>query len=131
MATAKAIIVGSNNPYPGIPALSPRVPNSAGFRLWKMMNDWCGISAVEYERAFRRCNWDECQGGPTFLQGSEVVVLGEEVRKLLFLPKVFLHPVVRYGSTFRQIPHPSGRCHYYNNKLCRDLVAMMLEDMIR
>lgn len=127
----KPTIVGTDNPHwDAVLALSPRIPNTAGFRLWKMMNDWCGISTAEYERSFFRTNVEDAPF--TFSRGSTVVVLGEEVRQYFGLKKVFLHPQVAGNDVaFRYVPHPSGRCHYYNNKLCRDLVAMMLEDLIR
>lgn len=94
-----------------------------------MMNEWCGISQRDYELAFDRRNLED---GPLVPRaGDRMVLLGDEVRRAFEVERIFIHPQVRRGVEFRCVPHPSGRCLYYNNSLNRNLVGMMLEDLIR
>jgi len=90
-----------------------------------MLNERTGASKQDYVRAFDRrnlCDLDAFMVPP----GSTVVLLGEDVRRWFGLPKILIHPQVRDGVTYRQVPHPSGLCRFYNHPAQRELVALLL-----
>ena len=135
-------LVGMCNPYLGAEPLSPRVKNSSGWRLWKMLNDRCGLPMDQYEAAFTRYNlfngpiWYDDRAEENaecikddFVRGDVAILLGERVCGAMGVDKVLIHPQVVDGVEYRVIPHPSGLCRFYNEPLYRDLVAMMLEDL--
>lgn len=126
----KTILLGESNPRSDLraAALWPHPVGCSGWRLWKMLNDRTGMGSRQYIDGFDRRNI-KTHPDVEFEPGSTVVVLGEKVRKHLKLPKVLIHPIVRDGVTFRQVPHPSGRTLFYNDPVCRELVAMLLEDL--
>lgn len=109
-----------------------------------MLNDDYGISKTEYTNGFKRLNLtifpqkksDDLVAKArklheSFPPGSVVILLGREVQKAFAIPRVLIHPQVRgNGVTYRQIPHPSGRCHFYNDPVNRSLVAMMLKELL-
>jgi hypothetical protein len=64
-------------------------------------------------------------------RGRVVVVLGEGPRRALDLPRQLIRPVSRLGVVWRQIPHPSGRCRFYNDPVARAVVALLLEELYR
>lgn len=141
---AQTIILGSSNPHPG-QALGLEPRGCAGWRLWQMS----GMSRDQYLSKFDRQNLfatGEEEGragrdrkfaakvGEQFMDDlpgdtQAVVVLGGLVRDSLGLPTVLIHPVLIGGVQFRQIPHPSGRCLFYNEAACQDLIRLMLEDL--
>lgn len=132
----RSVLIGIRNPHSSDPsdALAPYPVGCSGFRLWKMLYDVSGTPARKYMRLFSRMNVDDPNleaAVDELPEGSTVVLLGEEVRRHFGLPKQLIHPIVRDGLNYRQVPHPSGRCHFYNDPLCRRLVGMMLEDLIR
>lgn len=106
-----------------------------------MLNEKTGASKSQYLRAFERRNlvdgkrWDRGIAAAAAeklfgaMQGREVVVFGEEPRRMLGLPKLLIHPVLLRGVTWRQLPHPSGRCLWYNDPDCRALVAALLAEL--
>lgn len=63
--------------------------------------------------------------------GSTVVVLGEEVREALGLSKRLIHPHLdpELHVTYRQLPHPSGRCLWYNEPAHRLLAGLLLSEL--
>jgi len=122
----RPLILGHQNPHDDLPDLSPRRPGTSGWRLWKMLNGRTGISMAEYERAFR---FNNLENHTSVIEGV-VVVLGDHVRRAVGIDKILIHPQVVNGVEFRLIPHPSGRCLFYNEPLNRELVAMMLEDLM-
>jgi len=73
---------------------------------------------------------------PTFPKGSTVVLLGSAVAEsfspLLSSPlqKIYMHPQVIDGWTWRCLPHPSGRSPLYNDPVMRTLVGMVLCDVL-
>lgn len=96
------------------------------------------VSQSEYLRAFRRQNVLDVGRSPrevvrSIPEGSTVVVLGQGVRQFLRdavrLPRVLIHPVEFSGRTWRQIPHPSGLCRFYNDPVSREIVALLLEEL--
>ena len=62
------------------------------------------------------------------LEGRTVIVLGAAVRDALRLPPVLVKPVVDRGVVFRQLPHPSGRCRWYNDPKHRKVAGLLLEE---
>jgi hypothetical protein len=40
-----------------------------------------------------------------------------------------IYPVVLDGVTYRQLPHPIGRSHWYRDPVCAELAALVLEEM--
>jgi hypothetical protein len=106
-----------------------------------MLEERCRIAPSTYARAFDRRNlvrgstWDreaaeaEARRIHRHAAGATIVLLGEKVRRAFGLPKQLVHPIVRDGVIYRQIPHPSGRNHFYNDPVQRALVAVMLEDL--
>lgn len=131
----KPVIVGIDNPHSRDPrdALSPHFPNSSGHRLWQMLHERAGVTKSAYTRRFRRTNVRDWVGvfvlKKEFKPGQTVVLLGGHVRQCFGLPKVLLHPVVRDGITYRQVPHPSGRTRFYNDPTQRAMVAILLEEL--
>lgn len=142
----RPLLLGMNNPLSPHPrhALYPSPVNCTGWRLWKMLHARTGASPEEYLETFERRNllsarvWSRTQAREAAarfrlleaeLEGRVVVVLGEEPRQLLGLPKQLVHPVVRYGVTYRQLPHPSGRCHWYNHPTQRAVAELLLEEL--
>lgn len=141
----KTILVGMNNPLSRDPraALWPDPPGCAGHRLWTMLHARCGCSPGEYARAFERVNlvvgreYDPRRARAAAERLSEewagrrVVVLGSAVRTAFRLPPVLATPVLSRGVTFRQLPHPSGRCRWYNDPKHRAVAGMLLEEEMR
>lgn len=140
----KTIIVGMNNPLSDDPrlALYPLPPNSAGGRLYQMLRDRTGASKAEYVSGFERVNlvigdWDARDARAAAEEfvlthaGRRVIVLGSSVRTALRLPPVLVQPVLSRGVTFRQLPHPSGRCRWYNDPKNRAIAGMVLEEELR
>lgn len=134
-----------NNPYSTDPrlALYPSPERCAGWNLWQMVNDVCGISRLDWVRRTDRRNllneraWDPLRARAAVeglwrtLEGRQVAVLGGSARAVLWLP---VTPPVRWtvtdGVRWCLIPHPSGRNHFYNESLHRLIVGLRLEEMI-
>lgn len=137
-------ILGLNQPAEGEAPLSPRVPGSAGHRLWQMANDACGIDVEDWTRstqcvnllsdrqlprdyrgaARRRGEWL----GP-MIAGRTVVLLGADVAWAMDHD---LPPLVwSEDRDWIMIPHPSGKNLYYNNPVCRLAVGILLADVLR
>lgn len=134
---AKPMLIGTDNPHSADPrmALSPFIVGTTGWRTWKMLNEKLPhVTWRDYMDAFHRTNLED-QGtawcGTTHLGVSTQVLLGDKVRRHFKLPKILLHPIHRDGFTYRQVPHPSGRCRFYNDPAQRALVAQLLADLYR
>lgn len=140
----KTILVGMNNPLSDDPrlALWPDPPGCAGYRLWKMMQRRTGASKGDYIRSFSRVNlvvgeWNRhdarAAAEDMYVQyrGCRLVLLGSAVRIAFRLPPVLVRPVEHRGVTFRQLPHPSGRCRWYNDPRHRTVAGMLLEEEAR
>lgn len=136
----RPLLVGEDNPHSDDPrmALHVRPAGAAGSRLAGIL----GLGHAEYLRTFDRENllrhapkWDKQRArdraveilsrGPTL-----VVVLGAKVADAFGVPfKTFA--VVRGAiATYAVLPHPSGRCHIWNDpatkQQARDCVAAAL-----
>lgn len=140
----KPILVGMNNPLSSRPehALWPEPVGCTGWRIWRMLNVACDATPEEYTETFERMNllnarvWNREEAAEAALglwekwQGREVALLGDEVYYALGLPRVpKILPQEYNGVRFRRVPHPSGRSHWYNNMVNREMVGLLLEDM--
>lgn len=142
----KTVIIGMNNPLrPRSPeyALYPAPVNCAGWRLWKMLWARTSVTEEEYVERFDRRNllqtreWKAARARDAAvalepeLLGRRVVVLGTAVRDAFRLPPVLVKPVSLRGITWRQLPHPSGRCRWYNDPKNRAVAGLLLEEEFR
>jgi len=145
----RPVLLGMNNPVSSDPAhaLYPHPPGCAGHRLWGMLNEAMPsgeqVSRSQYLRAFDRRNlvagktWSQAEARAGAgeltreLRGRVVVVLGQQPRQALGLPLHLIHPIVHEGVTWRQVPHPSGRNHYYNDATNRRVVGELLAELYR
>ena len=140
------VIIGLNNPHSGRSdtALLPYPKNCAGWRLWKMVHDVCGISRAEWCRRTERVNlvdaqiWDPLAGARRgedlwkTLAGRRVVVLGAAPRNALRLnPSPALLWSVSRGVTWCWAPHPSGLCREYNDPVMRYALGCRMEELVR
>jgi hypothetical protein len=139
---AKPIIIGIKNPHSSDPAdaLAPWPKNSSGYRLYSMLRDRAGVTEKQYLSRFDRWNLSDMDPGApnTFIHhhirtGATVLLLGDEVLRYfqpaIGIERVLIHPQVSRHVQWRQIPHPSGLCRFYNDPLAREVVGMLLQDM--
>ncbi len=139
------VILGMNNPYSKDSRfdLAPFPKRSAGYRLWAMLNalrptpralymrrtdrrnllhevNWCPIKAREASKGL----WDS-------LRGRTVLVLGHDVRRVLWLedsPELLWRE--RDGVRWCFVPHPSGLNRWYNSEFNRTMVGLRLEELV-
>jgi hypothetical protein len=140
----RPILLGMNNPHSTRLelALAPFPEGCSGYRLWKVLYDYYGVLKKDYLTKFDRRNlvnekqWSmekAKKAASLFLEhaaGRTIVLLGDDVRRALGVEK--LEPGVRLwcgGTSFYQLPHPSGRCHWYNDESNRRLAADLLKDL--
>lgn len=139
------MILGMNNPHSDRPdaALLPWPSGCAGHRLWRMVNEVCGVSRREYCRLTDRRNllnartWDVGAAGPRArdawrtLEGRRVIVLGATVRRLLWRPVTppasWTHDE-KSGIDWAYLPHPSGLCRDYNDPVMRIAAGLLIEE---
>lgn len=138
----RTVLLGMNNPQ-GREALLPDPPGCTGHRIWRMIHERTGCSQQEYMDAFDRRNvlegstvWDISRACAVAqyvwlsLSGRRVVILGQEVRRVMRLPAVrSLRWSVSDGVEWCVIPHPSGLNRWYNSRVCRGAVALRLEQL--
>lgn len=121
-------LLGIDNPHGGEP-LYPWPERCSGWRLWRMT----GLPKGEYLQ-IRRTNIKDFGDRHEFRRilraGDVVVVLGDEARRYLDLPKRLIHPVLVEGVEYRQVPHPSGRTLFYNDPVCKRIVEVLLRCLI-
>lgn len=144
----RPVILGMNNPLSLKPehALFPYPPGCTGHRILEMLRTRVpDVSRSQYLGAFDRrnlltarewCAGDAKLAAVAFLQtmrdtGRVVLVLGEGPRHALGIPKLLVHPQEYWGVTWRQLPHPSGRCRWYNDPACRGVAALLLEELYK
>lgn len=141
---ARAVILGMNNPLSPRPehALFPYPPGCTGYRIWRLLQTLRpDVMRSQYLSGFDRMNmidgreWSDAEARrrvPEVLsrcRGRVVLVLGEGPRRALGLRKELILPQEHEGATWRQLPHPSGRCHWYNDPECAALAASLLRDL--
>lgn len=145
MVDRRPVLLGMNNPLSADPAyaLFPAPTGCTGHRIWQMLTERTGCLRQQYLDAFDRRNlvdgreWDAAESldaalrlmDDSTLDGRTVVVLGDAPRRALGLKKRLIEPIRQYGATWRQIPHPSGRCRFYNDPTARAVVALLLEEL--
>lgn len=146
----RPVLVGMNNPLSPDPAhaLYPSPVNCTGWRIWRMLCDYAGvpIPARAYCRAFDRRNlisspqWSKSEArrvAPDLwssLEGRTVLVFGVETLGALRLPRPpeaelqAPEPTLLGGgpAAWAWAPHPSGRCHWYNDRRNRHKVGALL-----
>lgn len=144
----RPLLIGISNPVSSAPehALFPFPVGCTGHRILQMLQSRLpNVTQKDYLNRFERRNLvphkivDMTIARETAARiqkelwgtGRTVVLLGEEVRRAFGHPRSLLHPQVIGGATYRQVPHPSGRNHWYNEQKNRDLVAMLLEDLYK
>lgn len=144
MTDVRPVLIGMNNPISQLleHALYPYPPGCTGWRLWDMLNDGVsgGVTKRQYLATFDRRNlvvgdWSlqQARAGAramyASLQGREVLVLGNGPRDAFGLKPLLLHPQQVAGITWRQLPHPSGRNHWYNDRACRATASALLAEL--
>ena len=144
----RPVLLAMNNPLSPDPrhALYPYPPGCTGYRILKLLQRRRpDVTRSQYLRAFERHNilssrtWSRPAAREaaekmrallaTCYQGRTVLVLGSEPRDLLGLPPLLVYPQEIGGITWRQLPHPSGRCRWYNDEMNAELAALLLEHL--
>lgn len=149
--TQRPLIVGMNDPYSSDPsrALWPDPPGCSGHRLWRLVNEYCGMALDEYVAAFDRRNlcrgrqWTAIEAraeGARLAAEAEgcVVMLGREVRHAIGMHDAAAPcswtATYRDGAgvkaTWWYLPHPSGRCHWYNYAANRRAAGALLSRLV-
>lgn len=135
-----------NNPISSDPqhALFPYPPGCTGHRLLTMLQSRVpDVTRREYLAHFDRRNVVSAKAFTMgmaregagkldqefFGSGRTIVLLGAETVAAFAIPRLLIHPQIIGGSTWRQIPHPSGRNTWYNSEENRTLVSMLLEGL--
>ncbi len=137
--------MGMNNPVSTLPGyeLYPLPEGCSGHRLWRMLSERTGATMRQYRDTFDRTNlvrgqdYDGTRARARAHEltialensGRTVVLLGQAVRAAFGHPRLLVHPQEIGGCTWRQVPHPSGRCLWYNDAENRKVVAMLLEEL--
>lgn len=142
----RPVLIGMNNPIHSDPAfaLYPYPPGCTGHRLLAMLQSRLpDATRKQYLDRFDRRNvlsrkhWDKLmarEGAAKLDQefwgsGRTIVLLGNDTADAFGHPRLLLHPYMVGGSTYRQVPHPSGRNYWYNDETNRALVASLLEGL--
>lgn len=140
----KTILLGMNNPVSSRPehALYPYPPNCTGWRIMKLLQTRIPeLTRRQYLTGFDRINlvnsktWDKesakvaARQLPSLYRGRTILAFGGAVRDALELPEILIHPLRKDGCIWRQLPHPSGRCRWYNDPDCAALAASLLEEL--
>lgn len=140
----RPVLLGMNNPQ-GNEAFDPTIPNTSGWRIFKMLQMRVPKASHElYLRVFDRRNLIEGIEWHPFeaqriaqetklwesLTDRDVIVFGDAVRQALDLPIVQKVVLCEHkGVKWRFLPHPSGRAQWYNEQLSREMAALVLEEM--
>lgn len=142
----RPILIGMNNPVSSMPGheLFPHPPGCTGHRLYDMLRSRIpDVTRRQYLDRFDRRNlvpyaeWNKAiaRANASLIEqqlwgsGRTVVLLGADVANAFGHPRSLLHPQLIGGTTWRQVPHPSGRNLWYNEPENVRLVAMLLEDL--
>jgi hypothetical protein len=142
----RPVLIGMNNPISSDPdhALFPYPEGCTGHRLLDMLQSRLpNVTRRQYLERFDRRNVVDgkhynaalAREGAAkldlefFGSGRTIVLLGNDTIAAFGHPRLLIHPQIIGGSTWRQIPHPSGRNFWYNDETNRALVASLLEDL--
>lgn len=143
----RPVVVGMNNPLSADPrsALLPAPRGSAGWNLWKMCHDVCGVSRWEFRQSMEfvnlcdarlwcplaaRAKYERVSSG---WEGRRVLLLGRAVLGVLRLPAPASGLLWASHAGFRwcYAPHPSGLNRDYNDPLTRLAVGLRLEELCK
>lgn len=137
----RPVLLGMNNPLSLRPehALWPDPPGCTGWRLWRMIADACGATAAQYLAAFDRRNglsqraWsarDAAEAGRELARTASGtwVVLGAATWLALGLgARPWPLGCLDSGrARWHALPHPSGRCLWYNDQAHRAAAGELL-----
>lgn len=146
-ANPKPLLIGMNNPVSTERGheLFPAPEGCTGHRLWRMLHERTSATRMSYLESFERRNlvrsaiysatvarlnareiYRELES-----TGRTIVLLGRSVQVAFNIPPLLVHPQVIGGCTWRQIPHPSGRNLWYNDKKNVKVVELLLEELYR
>lgn len=134
-----------NNPLSLDPehALFPAPAGCTGHRIFRMLEEHNpGLLRAEYLRVFDRRNmltavkWNKgaarvaAPGVWSRLVGRQVVILGSEPRLALGLPRAGeVYWREDDGVRWCSLPHPSGRCLWYNDRVNRLCAGLLLDEL--
>ena len=143
--TEQPVIIGMNNPLSVRPehALFPDPPGCTGWRIWQLLVKkvpWATedlyLEAFDRRNACDRRVWDKGRASELLaealprLEGRTVILLGLEVQRAAGLPRLpNVIPIRERGIVFRCLPHPSGRCRWYNDPVNREMASLVLEEL--
>ncbi len=140
----RPLLVGMVNPLSSDPryALWPAPSGSAGDRLCRLFEEATGASRHDYLRAFDRTNllpsvyaarWDSAAARDAAvllrlgIGGRTVVLLGDAVRRAFRVPRGEAGVAQTIdAATVYCLPHPSGRCLWYNDSENRTRAGELL-----
>ncbi len=142
MAVTKPVLLAMNNPLSTDPAdaLVPWPDRCTGWRIWRMLADVADATQDQYVAAFDRRNlvagqeWSPAAGrsaAPAViksLRDRTVLVLGAATIEALDLERNApgWYAPGPLGMSYGWLPHPSGRCLWYNDPANRRLASMVL-----
>jgi hypothetical protein len=146
VSSKKPLLIGINNPVSPEPefALYPRPAGCTGHRIYEMLQSRIpSVTMENYIERFERRNLLSTTVPSKVLaresaakieqelwgSGRVVVLFGADVALAFGHPRLLLHPQLIGGTTWRQVPHPSGRNTWYNDQSNKFLVASLLEDL--
>lgn len=135
------ILLGMNNPLSDDPkwALYPDPPGCAGHRLCNFL----GMGEILYLSAFERRNllnartWKKVFASEVAetlrpeLTTRRVVFLGEEVSNCFdHADPHFVWRSTPEGGRWAKLPHPSGRCRFWNEPIYRAAASVFLQELV-
>ena len=133
-------ILGLNNPQGNEP-LDPREPGTAGYRLWRMTTEVCGITMERWRNNTQRVNLLGYKVLPSdyraiaahraeyirgFVSKRLVIILGKDVANAMRHEA----PPFEWVGSHVMIPHPSGKNLFYNEHVHRVAVGQLLGDAL-
>ena len=129
----RPVLLGEVNPYSNDPreAFAPWPKKSAGYRLWEMTE----LPKRDYLIAFDRRNVSDV-GSLRFKPHQMVVVFGDEARRCvetsqgIKLKKAHFVTQTHNDVPYTLLPHPSGKCRFYNDKDKRAAVGAFLRSLL-
>lgn len=144
----KPILIGMNNPVSSSPGheLYPYPPGCTGHRILEMLQSRIPeVTRRQYLERFERRNlvphklfdkkiareYASKMEYELFGSGRQVVLFGADVAAAFGHPRLQIHPQMIGGTTWRQVPHPSGLNRWYNEGNNRVVVSMLLEELYR
>ena len=139
----RPVLLGMNNPHTPHPEFSlyPDPPRCAGWNLWQLS----GLTKEGYLEKYERRNmldklsWSrsDAQKGAEALRAElatrTVVLLGNDVSRLMWvgdIEKDYVWRQKKEGGWWARMPHPSGRCRWWNDPLEREAARIFLRELV-